>query len=262
MKQYKDSGITVAAKATDKQIEILTNDQSKGTLTLEGDILTSNLVIKEPANPDDFTAVLEETANFALLAQIVIDIFTEAQVLQGQDRTTIVATMNSPESLTYKVDVNYFEKSQSSDGKTITVKMNINQKMTLIDMNKEEYSYVTADVLSSNGSIKEKSSSIYSINRRVLVDVNDFFDDETTILIYEKDALTDNAYKSLITVITALYDANEANNFKAKYNSFSLGDKQVGAYKIDVDPELSGLDKPSDWASNKAVKITIDKKAI
>lgn len=257
VKRYFSFGGEVVAIASENQIEIVALNRPKVTLTLDGEVLT--YVFPVFLTKESSELLYKYESGWPVLS-FVYEIFQDIQVFHGQDKEVVIATMNALSTKAYKIDVNNYEMAQSSDGKTITLKMNINKKMTLIDMKSEENSSITMDVLSSNAPIKgEDTNRILSPNQRIWAFVGDSKEEQTIIWIYDKDKKSDNAYKTLINIITSLYGEEESNKFKTNYKSFDVGNKKIGAYNIKVSDMIRYDD---DFGLVKLYEIYIDKKAI
>ncbi|NLL44924.1 MAG: hypothetical protein GX247_04600 [Mollicutes bacterium] len=111
-------------------------------------------------------------------------------------------------------------------------RININKKLELLNFDNtyfERDDFVDSiEFIQGDGSVQKSKGNL------VLHKAG--YDDETIITIGEKNNLTDNAYKSLLTIIEIIYDEEEKGNFASNFPK--LENKSYGRYELVINPEL------------------------
>ena len=82
------------------------------------------------------------------------------------------------------------------------------------------------------------------------------------MLVAEKYDLTDNTYKSILSIIEVMFDSNNASDyFKSNYSGISIGNKEFSGFKVEINPIKTESEEyliPKD-SEYQFVRITIDK---
>lgn len=239
---YEDFDTTITATATENAITINVDGelegikQNKYTYQLDGNILTMTI------SNDDM---------FAALMSIII---TEAtQQLYGVAKDEASKTLNSEQFANYTVEKEGVELKKGES--QAIFKLDISRKITLADFSN---TYIKVSDFDNDALEFVKGDGSFSFYKGNIYFKKTGYDEETKILIYEKDNLTNNTYKSLLSAITVIYDEEEADAFAEQYSSLSLGDKTFDRYTIEVNPELNDVDILED-SSYKWIRLTIDK---
>ena len=88
------------------------------------------------------------------------------------------------------------------------------------------------------------------------------YDENNTLLVAEKNQLTDNTYKSILSLIEVMFDSSKAADyFKTNYSSLSIGNKEFKGFKVEVNPSKTEEEDmvPS---NSEFVRVTIDKELV
>lgn len=250
--QYTQTGYTIDVTNTSNKLTFTINNTTAGItnkvvdMTLSGNTLTGSAPTDDTLAPMLFMAVVDST-----------------QQLLGKTEGESIPTLNSTEIQTYTLATNHIEVSTVNN--LYTMKFDINAPITLIgNTTTNTNSYVTTtNITGLESTIKgDGTTTINSTDGTVKI-IKSGIGNMANILVMEKTALSDNAYKSFITVLTTMYNDTIASDFTTNYTSFAEGNKTIGAYKIDIDPTLSTADQATATAGNyKVVKVTIDKTKI
>lgn len=248
--QYTQTGYTIAVTASANRLTFTINNSTTGIqnkvvdMTLNGNTLIGSAPSDDTLAPILFMAVVDST-----------------QQLLGKIEGESIPTLNSTEIQTYTLSTNHIEVSNVDN--TYTLKFNINTPITLID-NSITNNALTAASFTGNESIMKGDGDLTVDSKDGTIKLmKSGTGNAATILIFEKNSLTDNAYKSFVACLTTMYSDTVATSFSTDYTSFSDGDKIIEAYHIDIDPTLNATDQATATAGNyKVVKITIDKTKI
>lgn len=90
---------------------------------------------------------------------------------------------------------------------------------------------VTSDLKLNESNIKNGSFDLTKGNIKLSITNND----KPVITIKETPTLTENAYKSIISVIEIIFeDTKYTNYFKENYNSITIGSKTFNGFEIKV----------------------------
>lgn len=248
--QYTQTGYTIAVTASANRLTFTINNSTTGIqnkvvdMTLNGNTLIGSAPSDDTLAPILFMAVVDST-----------------QQLLGKIEGESIPTLNSTEIKTYTLSTNHIEVSNVDN--TYTLKFNINTPITLIGNSTTNNALTAANFTGNESVMKGDGNLIVDSNDGTIKLMKSGTGNAATILIFEKNSLTDNAYKSFVAGLTIMYSDTVATSFSTDYTSFSDGDRIIGAYNIDIDPNLSTADQATATAGNyKVVKITIDKTKI
>ena len=209
--------------------------------TLDGSILSGQF-------PQD------DVFSIGLASIILID---EIAQLHGYAEGEIMDTLNSEEVLNYTVENEGLEMKQASDG-TVDIKIDIDKKIPLITIENE---YIEVSDLES---IKEYISGDGSAQRTKgdIVFHKTGYDNEATVFVGEEGELTENTYKSILSILQVMFDSEEVvNYFEENYSSISVGNKEFSGFKIEINPEKSNMEEVVLGTDDtyQFIRITIDK---
>ena len=238
--EYGSMGTVWKATANNNKIIITTNENNitdTKEYTLDNNILSLEI--------NDLTG--------SVITNVLIDCVEQ---LHGYPEGEIGPTLQSEKITDYTLEKEGLEIKQNSDGES-TVKIDISKKIPLLDFSKEYIEVEDLDFfkeyISGDGSAETKKGYIY-INKSG-------YDGENTVLVAEKNKLTDNSYKSILSVIEVMFDSKEAvNYFKNNYSSISSNKEFVG-FKIEINPNKTDFEKSiiPDNSGYKFLRITINK---
>lgn len=180
--------------------------------------------------------------------------------LQGYEDGELFSTLNSEEAMNYTIDNQGYEMKQLDDGK-VSIKVDITKKIPLIDASniyievsdlQDLKSYISGD------GFAEKSKGNIWFNKNG-------YNGENTVLIAEKDNLTENTYKSILSIIEVMFDSSQASDyFKTNYSGMSVGNKEFTGVKIEINPTKTEFEEtliPSD-SGYEFARITVDKNLV
>ena len=180
--------------------------------------------------------------------------------LHGYKDGELLSTLNSEDVMNYTIDNQGYEIKQLDDEK-VSVKVDITKKIPLIDTNnvyievsdlQDLKSYISGD------GFAEKSKGNIWFNKSG-------YNGENTLLIAEKDNLTENTYKSILSIIEVMFESNKASDyFKANYSGMSVGNKEFAGIKIEINPTKTEMEEKLITSNSgyKFARITIDKNLV
>lgn len=247
VKQYEEAGAKLEASSTDNKLII--NLTAQGTTssmeyTLNGNILSG-------------TMEGENAFKGALISVVVVDTIGQ---LHGYEEGELLATVNSKEIEKYTLEKEGLEISHVGN-ESFTIKIDLTKKIPMIDFSN---TYIeVADLqefkqfIVGNGSAQISKGNVTFHKRG--------FDDEATVVMAEKDKLTENAYKSILSVLEVMFDSQKTKYyFKENYPSNTFENKEFGGFKIEVNPEKSDSEKfmLGEDDKYKFVRISIDKSKV
>jgi len=243
---YEETGGIINAVNDEKSIEVtVTADGKKEKLMffLEGNIFSVEIDVNED------TAFVK-----ALVGAEIIDIIGQ---LHGYDEGDLLATINSEEAKAYTLEKEGY-KVEEIDGSKVIMKIDISKKIPLVDFSN---TYIEVEDIESSkqfiagdGFTERSKGNIYFRK--------DGYASEYTVLVAEKSKLTENAYKSILSILEVMFDNEKVlEYFKKNYSNISNENKEFNGFKIEVNPiktEMEELMIPSDGKS-EMVRITINK---
>lgn len=180
--------------------------------------------------------------------------------LHGYKDGELLSTLNSEDVMNYTIDNQGYEIKQLDDEK-VSVKVDITKKIPLIDTNnvyievsdlQDLKSYISGD------GFAEKSKGNIWFNKSG-------YNGENTLLIAEKDNLTENTYKSILSIIEVMFDSSKASDyFKTNYSGMSVGNKEFAGIKIEINPTKTETEEKLITSNSgyKFARITIDKNLV
>lgn len=247
VKEYATYGSVWNATSNGNKLTISVTANSSTTnleYTLEDSILSANF-----SGDDAFTGLA-----------VTIVLTDSIGQLHGYSDGELFTTLNSDKISSYTIENEGFEARETSD-KNYQIKIDISKKIPLIDVS-NVYIEVSdlqdlKDYISGDGSAEKSKGNIW-FNKSG-------YDGENTLLIAEKDNLTDNTYKSILSIIEVMFDSSKASDyFKTNYSGISVGNKEFTGFKIEINPTKTELEErliPSN-SGYKFARITIDKSLV
>lgn len=237
------SGDSFLASSNGKTLTItsvMSNVTTEVQYSLDGNILSTTLA--------------QDNIVGAMACAYLIDSIGQ---LQGYEDGELLTTLNSEEIMNYTIDNQGFEIKQLDDGK-VSTKVDITKKIPLIDTS-NVYIEVSdlqdlKNSISGDGSAEKSKGNIWFDKSG--------YDGENILLIAEKDNLTENTYKSILSIVEVMFDSSKASNyFKTNYSGMSVGNKEFTGFKIEINPTKTEWEEkliPAD-SGCEFVRITIDK---
>ena len=207
---------------------------------LDGNVLSITL------NKDDFIGSMVTTHLVDSIGQ-----------LHGYKDGKLILTLNSEEIMNYTIEKEGYEIKQLDDG-MVSIKVDLSKKIPLIDISKI-YIKVTdlqnsKKYISGDGCAEKAKGNIW-FNKCG-------YNGENTLLVAEENNLTENTYKSILSIIEVMFDSSKASDyFMTNYSGISIGNKEFKGFKIEVNPIKTKWEEkllPSD-SGYKFVRISIDK---
>lgn len=182
--------------------------------------------------------------------------------LHGYSDGETYSTQSSDEFKNYTLEKEGVETTKTDNDVGI-IKIDITKKFPLADFSsvfievsdlqdKKEY-------ISGGGSGQKSKGNItffYKDGNR------EGYDNEvTTLVIGEKDSLTENAYKSILSILEVMFDGKDVvDYFQSQYPGFSEGNKEFAGFKIEISPVQDDWERLSlEGKYSGIVRITIDK---
>lgn len=172
-------------------------------------------------------------------------------VLSGYSEGDLVLTLsNGYDTLTFEKDG---IELVSSD-EFVSFKMDLNKKIKLIDLSKI---YITPNDLENyKNLLKTEERTVQTRAGYVYL-----YKVEDDIYIGEKGKITENSYKSFLSVIEVLMDSKEiADYVSKKYKSFDKGNREFSG--IEIETKLTKFDLEEDGIfmdDYEFVKISVDR---
>ena len=247
--EQKELGQITTATVEGNEIIITTVMESFDTLEVKFN-LSGNILSAEIDLPHAFQAI------------ILVDCIGQ---LHGYSDGETYSTQNADEFESYTLEKEGVEMEDIDDERS-TIRIDITKKFPLVD-----FSSVFIEVsdlqdkkkyISGGGSGQESKGNIIFFYKD---GQKDGYDNEvTTLVIGDKDKLTENAYKSLLSILEVMFEGKEVvNYFKSQYQGFSEGNKEFAGFKIEISPvqdEWESFILGKKYAG--VVRISIDKKQI
>ena len=246
VKQYANYGSIWKASSDDKNINITieaNGNTAELEYVLEGNILSTSL------EGDD-------AISGAMVSMVLIDCIGQ---LHGYSDGELFATLNSEEIQNYTLENEGIEIKQ--DTTKYIIKVDITKKIPLVDFS-ETYIEVSdledlKEFISGDGSAQTSKGNIAFWKGG--------YDNEMTVVIGEKEKLTENAYKSILSVLKVMFNSDKATNyFKENYSNISIGDKEFNGFKIEKNPTKTSMEEVVLGKDDtyQFVRITIDKSLV
>lgn len=193
----------------------------------------------------------------AYMAQHVTDIIGQ---LHGYAEGEVLTTINSDEVTNYTVANEGFELENISETK-VKIKNDITKKIPLIDVS-DKYIEVSdleelKEFIAGDGTAEKSKGNVW-FNKSGN-------NGENTLLVAEKNELTENSYNSILSIIEVMFDSSKAvDYFKTNYPGISNEDKEFTGFKIEINPIKTEFEEeliPSD-SGYKFARITINKSLV
>lgn len=244
---YKNAGGNISATNDTDSINITVNVSGKTEnieLLLEGNVLSIEI------DQEESSAFVK-----AYVTLSVIDIIGQ---LHGYQEGELAQTVNSDKAKNYTLEKEGYELENISETK-FKIKVDITKKIPLVDFSNTyiEVSDVQGlkEYISGDGCTEKSKGNIW-FNKSG-------HDGEYTLLVAEKGNLTENTYKSVLSILEVMFDNDKViQYFKNNYPNISSGDKEFNGFSIKINPtdktqfEESAI--PSD-SGYEFVRIVIDK---
>ena len=244
VKKYVNLGSVWKATSNGNKLTVSATANSTTTnfeYTLSGSILSANF------SGDDAFSGLAVTI-------VLTDCIGQ---LHGYSDGELFTTLNSDKIANYTVENEGFEVKEITD-KNYQIKIDTSKKIPLIDVSDV---YIEVSDLQDLKSYISGDGSAWNSKGNIWFNKSGY-DGENTLLVAEKNNITENTYKSILSIIEVMFDSNKASNyFKSNYSAMSIGNKQFKGFKIEINPTKTEWEKeliPED-SSYKFVRITIDK---
>lgn len=247
---YRKAGGDINATNNTNSINVKANTSGKTEnveLLLEGNILSIEIDKEEEA------AFIK-----ASIASSVIDVIGQ---LHGYQEGELSQTINSDKATNYTLEKEGYEVENISATKS-KIKVDITKKIPLVDFS-NVYIEVSdledlKEYISGDGSAERHKGNIW-FNKSG-------YDGKYTLLVAEKGNLTENTYKSVLSILEVMFDDDKIiEQFKNEYPNLYVGDKEFNGFSIKVNPtdktqwEESLIPSDSEY---KFIRISIDKSLV
>ena len=151
-----------------------------------------------------------------------------------------------------------YEITKSFDGKLI-VKIDVSKKIPLPDSSDV---YIKVEDLEIFKELIE-GDGFASLNKENIYFNKSGKDGDNTLIVAEKNELTENSYKSILSIIEVMFNSKDVvDYFKNNYPSVS-SNKEFTGFKIEVNPTKSDFEEslfPDD--EYKFLRITVNKEEV
>lgn len=242
-------------------IDMATENGYTITFTEEANAIIMTGVKGEETFTNTYTLtgnILETTATDMSSALYAQHLLISVAELHGYSRNYISAILTLPEVLNYTVDNQGFSIEEENDicvVKINTHAMNLTANMDNIYIEPSDFES-HEEYISGDGALQ--------ISKGYLVLNKSGYGDEVSFFIGEENELTDNAYKSILSVLEVMFGSKDVPNyFNSKYPSLSSGDAEFDGIKIEINPVKTSMENTvlenSDY---KFVRVTINKATV
>lgn len=247
VKEYASYGSVYNASSNGNKFTIAVtanNTTSNVEYTLENTILSANF-----SGNDAFTGLF--------VTMILVDSIGQ---LHGYSDGELFTTLNSDKISSYSIENEGFEAKEISDN-NYQIKIDISKKIPLIDVS-DAYIEISdlqdlKQYIAGDGSAEKSKGNIW-FNKSG-------YHGENTLLIAEKEGLTNNTYKSILSIIEVMFESSKVSDyFSSNYSGISVGNKEFTGFKIEINPTKTEFEEkliPSD-NGYKFARITIDKNLV
>lgn len=234
---YKDNAITIVYKPEGSNTEIVMN------YTVKDDIIS--------------IAINKEDENAMVASMITLELVDAAQQLQGHQPGDIMDVLNNEEALNYTLEK---EGVQITENETkMEIKFDIQKKIPLLDFT-DMYIEVAdlekfQEFIQGDGSTQIKRGNVGLFKRGA--------NNEAKITVGEKTELTDNAYKSILSILELMFNSKDAADyFKTNYSGFNLGNKEFAGIKVEVEPTKDNMENTVFGTEYKIARLTVDRQKV
>lgn len=243
IKEYAKMGATWKATTSDNKL-IVTASANESSTTIEF-ILNDNILSSTVAKDDLLTG--------SVVTSLVIDCVSQ---FHGYSENELDSTLQSEKIAEYTLANEGLEMSQSSSGE-LNVKIDISKKIPLLDLSGEylevEDLTMFKEYIAGDGSAERRKGNVW-FNKSG-------YDGDNTVLVAEKNNLTESSYKSILSIIEVMFDSKDVvDYFKNNYPSIS-SDKEFTGFKIEINPTKTSWEQSliPDDSGYKFLRISIDK---
>ena len=231
-------------------IDITINDDNSITeLTFD---LNGTIISKEINKEDELAFTY---------AYIMLSIADEIGQLYGYEQFELSQTLNSDQSYEYTLENEGFEIEEISST-VILISIDFSKKIPLADFS-DVYFEVSdledaKEYIAGDGFYSEQKGNVYLYKTG--------YDGESTVLICEKDNITSNAYKSLLSVFTVMFDDSLIHNYLTNNIGDLTENKTFGGIEIKVnnfdDEDIEDLPSNYEASGYKCAIIRVDNEEV
>ena len=246
VKNYKDLNYNMTATSGENKITVtITSVELDAPLsfdfTLDGTILSFDI---DESKDEDFAAMVSW--------MVLVDSVGQ---LHGYEDGALFPTLNSDEAESYTVEEEGFEYKKISEN-VYRVKVDIAKKVPLVTSIYIKISDLedAKEFISGDGSASMNKGNVWFSKTGN--------EGKFTLLVAEKNELTSNAYNSILSILTVMFDSNAAATyFQMNYPEITSATKEFAGIKIEVNPTKTESEQTAipDSSGYKFVRMTIDK---
>ena len=250
IEKYKEPSVTYNATVDENQIVI---SSSVGTaiaaygFPVNGTIMSADIRSGSNVSNDDIEK--------AIIWYLLVD---SVGKLHGYEYGDLLKLFNSDDIEKYTLENQGYEMKKISEEK-YECKLDISKKIPLMDYSNTYFEVSDLEekkeLIYGDGSFEDSKGNVW-FNKSGYDGIN-------TLLVAEKDSLTDNTYKSILSIITVMFDSTDAANyFKKNYPKITSGTKEFDGIKIEVNPAKDERESNliPDSSNYKFLRIKINKK--
>ncbi len=246
VRSYAELGTTIVATASDNALTVVaTSDEVSETFAynLNGTILS--------------TTIQGEDRVFAglLISAILTNVVGE---FHGYEENELTPTLNSDEIKNYTVENEGIEIKETAED-AYSFKLDISKKIPLVDVSDVYFTVEdieeSAEYISGDGFVENSKGNVWFHKSG--------YDGSNKVLVAEKNTLTNNAYRTVLSILTVMFESSDAADyFTRNYPGIVAGTKEFKGIKIEVNPTKDEFESRiiPDTSGYDFVRITIDKK--
>lgn len=205
--------------------------------------------------------ILSTTFENNLMNNMVTNILVDAVgQVHGYLEGEMFDSLTSDEINNYTLEKEGFEKKEVEDG-SIQIKIDVTKKIPLVVSGGEYFEVADLEpkkqFIKGDGGIDEVKGNIWFNSR--------CYEGNCVLLVAEKPKVTNNTYKSIVSILTVMFDSEKAvSYFKENYSNLSNGDKIFEGFNIEVKPlDISDDESLIRFESDyELVRINIDKNVV
>ena len=219
---FKKAGGNISATNDVDSINIMVNTSEKTEIIeflFQGNVLSIEI--------DQEERLALDKACFTLS---IIDIIGE---LYGYKEGELAQTVNSDKAKSYTLEKEGYEAENISETK-FKIKVDITKKIPLVDFSD---TYIEVSDLQESKEYISGDASCVKIKGNILFNKSGY-DGEYNLIVAEKGKLTENTYKSVLSILEVMFDNDKViQYFKSNYQNISAGDKEFKGFSIKVNPK-------------------------
>lgn len=236
-----------------------------GSIIATSDANSINITINANGKTENIEFLLQENILSIEIGQeeidkvyIALNVIDTIGELHGYQEGELLRTISSGKTEDYTLEKEGFEIENISETK-VKIKVDITKKIPLADFS-DTYIEVSdleglEKYISGDGFAENSKGNIYYYKSG--------YDGKYTLLVAEKENLTQNTYKSVLSILEVMFDNDKViQYFKNNFPNISTGDKEFDGFSIKINPKDKTETEETLIPSNSGcefVRMVIDK---